>query len=154
MLQGREHDAWEPISGMDASPMIGLVLTMLICVLVITPSIAGEAIWPRAATATPAGEGRVTIGIDPDGRYWLEDVPDPGPIPAHLLAGRLRQAYALRAPADSVLNLKADREVEYSAVLTLLDAAGEVGIRRIDAIVEPPRSPAPIPGPASGPPLP
>ena len=145
MPQDRERDPWEPITGMDASPMIGLVLTVLIVYLVLTPSIAGEPIFPRAATAVPVSQERVTVGIDRQGRYWLEDVADPGPVPAHRLAARIRQAYATLSPADSVLNLKAHREVEYSFVLTLLDAAGEAGIRRIDAVADlpPQRRPAP-----------
>ena len=136
MLPTKKADTWEPISRVDTSPMAGVVLVLLMIAMVMTPSMTGESVLPRAATAAPVEEDRVTIGIDSHGRYWIEGVPDPGPVPVDQLPARVQQAYAILSPRDSVLNLKADRQVPYAAILSLLDAAKALGIHRVDAIAD------------------
>ena len=54
------------------------------------------------------------------------------------LETRLREEYAKR-PDDHVLYLKAHDESEYSRTLTAIEAARNVGVRRIGAITEMPK---------------
>jgi biopolymer transport protein ExbD len=122
----------------NMTPMIDVMLVLLIIFMVITPALAGyAAVLPRAVTAAPEKDDRVTLGIDNQGRYYLDE--QPSVIPEEQLGAALRQAYSAR-PGDHVLYLKADRGVEYSVVLTAIDAAREVGVARIGAITEQARS--------------
>ena len=118
----------------NVTPMIDVMLVLLIIFMVLTPALAGyTAVLPKAYTAAPEKDDRVTLGIDTDGRYHLDE--SPGVIPPDQLASALRNAYATR-PDDHVLYLKADNGVEYSVVLTAIDAARVAGVRRIGAITE------------------
>jgi biopolymer transport protein ExbD len=118
----------------NVTPMVDVMLVLLIIFMVITPALAGYHVTlPKTLTAAPEKEERVTLGIDDQGRYYLDQRPQPVP-PAQLTA-RLRELYATR-PEDHVLYLKADRGVEYSVVLTAIDAARAAGVRRVGAITE------------------
>jgi biopolymer transport protein ExbD/biopolymer transport protein TolR len=121
-------------SEINVTPMIDVMLVLLIIFMVITPALAGyTAVLPKASTAAPEKEDRVTLGIDTDGRYHLDE--SPGVIAPEKLPAALRSAYASR-PDDHVLYLKADAGVNYSVVLTAIDAARVAGVRRIGAITE------------------
>ena len=121
-------------SEINVTPMIDVMLVLLIIFMVITPALAGyTAVLPKAYTAAPEKEDRVTLGIDTEGRYHLDE--SPGVIPPEQLPGALRAAFASR-PDDHVLYLKADAAVDYALVLTAIDAARVAGVRRIGAITE------------------
>ena len=118
----------------NVTPMIDVMLVLLIIFMVITPALAGySAQLPKAATAAPEKEDRVTLGIDTQGRFYLDEKPQP--VPTQQLAAKLQELYASR-PEDHVLYLKADQGVEYSVVLTAIDAARAAGVRRVGAITE------------------
>lgn len=127
-------DGGDVNADINMTPMIDVMLVLLIIFMVITPALAGYAvILPKASTSEEEKEDRVTMGIDRDGRFYLDEVP--GSIPEESLVAALQQAYAAR-PGDHVLYLKADQEVAYSYVLTAIDAAREAGVARIGAITE------------------
>ena len=141
-VAGAESDVNAEI---NVTPMIDVMLVLLIIFMVVTPALAGyTAELPKARTAAPEKDDRVTLGVDTQGRYWIEDVPNPGPIPDAQLAGRLREVYANRDPSDRVLYLKADQGVGYDRVLTAIDAARQVGVARIGAITELPKGARPV----------
>ena len=124
----------------NVTPMIDVMLVLLIIFMVVTPALAYEAKLPKAKMSAPEKEERVTLGIDKDGQYWIEDVPNPGPIPLNQLERRLRETYAARGnPDDHTLYLKADNNVEYSVVLSAIDAARMAGARRVGTITELPK---------------
>jgi biopolymer transport protein ExbD/biopolymer transport protein TolR len=124
-------------SEINVTPMIDVMLVLLIIFMVITPALAGyTAVLPKAVTAAPEKEERVTLGIDNNGLYYLEDGPQ-GAVPPEALEQVLRDAYASR-PEDHILYLKADANVNYSVVLTAIDAARKAGVVRIGAITEMP----------------
>jgi biopolymer transport protein TolR len=124
----------EVTAEINMTPMIDVMLVLLIIFMLITPALATYAVQlPRAVTAAPEKEERVTLGVDALGRFFLDHQREP--IPRDRLVERLREAYAAR-PDDHTLYLKADRTVEYSNVLTAIDAAREAGVRRIGAITE------------------
>jgi biopolymer transport protein ExbD len=122
-------------SDINVTPMIDVMLVLLIIFMVVTPALSYEAKLPKAKMSAPEKEDRVTLGVDNKGQYWLEDVPNPGPIPLAQLEARLKEQYAKR-PEDHILYLKADNGVEYSVVLSAIDAARQAGVRRIGTITE------------------
>ncbi|HEX6910859.1 MAG TPA: biopolymer transporter ExbD [Longimicrobium sp.] len=121
----------------NVTPMIDVMLVLLIIFMVVTPALAYEAKLPKAKMSAPEKDDRVTLGVDKNGQYWIEDVPDPGPIPLNQLQQRLQDAYTRRGnPDDHTLYLKADVNVEYRTVLLAIDAARNAGVRRIGTITE------------------
>ena len=126
----------------NVTPMIDVMLVLLIIFMVVTPALAGyTAILPKARTAAPEKDDRVTLGVDRQGLYYIEaygNVPTTR-IPDEQLTQKLVEAYAER-PEDHVLYLKADNEVEYAKILTAIDHARNAGVRRIGAITEVPRA--------------
>ena len=132
VVAGREDSVVN--AEINVTPMIDVMLVLLIIFMVITPALAGYHVTlPKSVTAAPEKEDRVTLGIDAQGRYYLDERPQP--VPSAQLTQRLRELYATR-PEDHVLYLKADQGVEYSVVLTAIDAARAAGVRRVGAITE------------------
>src|SRR4051794_27564061 len=57
----------------NVTPMIDVMLVLLIIFMVVTPALAGyTAILPKAKTAAPEKEKRVTLGIDRQGFFYIE----------------------------------------------------------------------------------
>jgi biopolymer transport protein TolR len=122
----------------NVTPMIDVMLVLLIIFMVVTPALAGyTAVLPKARTAAPEKEDRVTLGIDRQGNYYIEGH-EVTKVPEAQLTKALTDAYASR-PDDHILYLKADEQVEYAKILTAIDHARNAGVRRIGAITEQPR---------------
>jgi biopolymer transport protein ExbD len=122
----------------NVTPMIDVMLVLLIIFMVVTPALAGyTAILPRAKTAAPEKEKRVTLGIDRAGKYYIEGK-QTVQVPDAQLTEKLKAAYASR-PDDHVLYMKADNDAGYDRILTAIDAARNAGVRRIGAITEMPK---------------
>ena len=122
----------------NVTPMIDVMLVLLIIFMVVTPALAGyTAVLPKARTAAPEKEDRVTLGIDRQGNYYLEGH-EVTKVPEPQLTEALTRAYASR-PDDHILYLKADEQVGYDKILTAIDHARNAGVRRIGAITEQPR---------------
>jgi len=123
----------------NVTPMIDVMLVLLIIFMVVTPALAGyTAILPRAKTAAPEKEKRVTLGIDRAGKYYIEGKSTVQVADAQL-TDKLKEAYASR-PDDHVLYMKADNDAGYDRILTAIDAARNAGVRRIGAITEMPKA--------------
>jgi biopolymer transport protein ExbD len=121
----------------NVTPMVDVMLVLLIIFMVVTVTVPFTATLPAARHAAPAREDRVTLAVDAAGRYWIQDVPDPGPIAPAALPGRLAAAYAARGDADDhVLYLKADHGASYATVMNAVDAARRLGVRRLGMITE------------------
>jgi biopolymer transport protein ExbD len=133
-LAGMESDVNADI---NVTPMIDVMLVLLIIFMVITPALNGYQ-WtaPKALTAAPEKEKRVTLGIDKSGAYFVGEPAKK--VEKEGLTEALKQQYSTR-PDDHTLYLKADNGVAYSVVLTAIDAARDAGVRRIGAITELPK---------------
>jgi biopolymer transport protein ExbD len=123
----------------NVTPMIDVMRVLLIIFMVVTPALAGyTAILPKAKTAAPEKEKRVTLGIDKAGKYYIEGK-QTLQVQESQLATELKKAYATR-PDDHILYLKADNDAGYDRILTAIDAARDAGVRRIGAITELPKA--------------
>jgi len=137
-VAGMESDVNADI---NVTPMIDVMLVLLIIFMITVPSLAGyTAILPKAKTAAPEKEKRVTLGIDRAGNFYIEGKQTKKVAPDQLTE-QLKQAYASR-PEDHVLYMKADNQAGYDKVLTAIDAARQAGVRRIGAITELPKAKA------------
>jgi biopolymer transport protein ExbD len=133
-LAGMDSDVNADI---NVTPMIDVMLVLLIIFMVITPALNGYQ-WtaPKALTAAPEKEKRVTLGIDRNGDYFVGEPAKK--VSKDQLTESLKREFTSR-PDDHTLYLKADNGVSYSVVLTAIDAAREAGVRRVGAITELPR---------------
>jgi biopolymer transport protein ExbD len=121
----------------NVTPMVDVMLVLLIIFMVVTPALLtgfqaqlpmGENLKER-----PDEEGRVTLGIDITGGYYLnraairkEDAP-----------ALLKAAFDAR-PQDKVLFLKADRSLAYSEVMAAMKVARDAGARVVAAVSDAP----------------
>ena len=123
----------------NMTPMIDIMLVLLIIFMIITPAMGAAVKLPTAANVVPQkDEDRVTLAIEKDGKFYLEEKP----IAGDQLAQALRDLYLTR-DEDRILFLKADQAVEYSVVLTAIDYARQAGVRKVAAITDAPKSATP-----------
>ena len=137
----------------NVTPMIDVMLVLLIIFMIVTPAITAgfQATIPRAKNpdAREEGEGEVRLGIDRDGKFYL-DLTDPrtgkytGPryISDADLPTQLMNLYAART-VDKIMYLKADEGIEYSRVQIALEIARKAGVRVVGAIAEQERTKKP-----------
>ncbi len=137
----------------NVTPMIDVMLVLLIIFMIVTPAITAgfQATIPRAKNpdAREEGEGEVRLGIDRDGKFYL-DLTDPrtgkytGPryISDEDLPTQSMNLYAART-VDKIMYLKADEGIEYSRVQIALEIARKAGVRVVGAIAEQERTKKP-----------
>jgi len=140
-------------ANINVTPMIDVMLVLLIIFMIVTPAITAgfQATIPRAKNpdAREEGEGEVRLGIDRDGKFYL-DLTDPrtgkytGPryISDEDLPTQLMNLYAART-VDKIMYLKADESIEYSRVQIALEIARKAGVRVVGAIAEQERTKKP-----------
>ena len=140
-------------ANINVTPMIDVMLVLLIIFMIVTPAITAgfQATIPRAKNpdAREEGEGEVRLGIDKDGKFYL-DLTDPrtgkytGPrlISDEDLPTQLTNLYANRT-VDKILYLKADEGIEYARVQIALEIARKAGVRVVGAIAEQERTKKP-----------
>jgi len=125
--------------------MIDVMLVLLIIFMIVTPAIAAgfQAQIPRASHAAkrPEDNGEIRLGIDKDGKFFLDMVDQSGTytgmrfIADDNLLPTLTNVYAGRA-TDKILYLKSDANVPFSRVQQAIEIGRKAGVRVIDAIAE------------------
>jgi biopolymer transport protein ExbD len=112
----------------NVTPMIDVMLVLLIIFMIVVPQInAGfQATPPQGINlkAHPEEEGDQVLGIDAQGRYFLNKQP----IRNETLMDNLKRIYDARTE-DKILYVKADRNLEYVKVIDALDIASKAGVR-------------------------
>ena len=119
----------------NVTPMIDVMLVLLIIFMIVVPAInAGfQAVPPQGVNlkAHPEDEGDVVLGIDDQGRYYV----DKKPVRAEDLEQHLKNIYDART-MDKVLYVKAHKDLDYAKVLDALDIAAKAGVRVTGMITE------------------
>jgi biopolymer transport protein ExbD len=123
----------------NVTPLIDVMLVLLIIFMIVTPIIAAgfQATIPRSANPEnrPEGSDEVRLGIDKDGKYYLDLGSGPRQIPDDQLPGRLEAIFAART-RDKILFLKADQNIEFGRVQQAIEIARRAGVRVVGAITE------------------
>ena len=119
----------------NVTPMIDVMLVLLIIFMIVVPAInAGfQAEPPKGVNlkAHPEDDGDVVLGIDNQGRYYL----DKKAISPEQLPQALKNIYDART-TDKIMYVKADKGLEYAKVLDALDIAARAGVRMTGMITE------------------
>ncbi len=130
-----------PISEINVTPLVDVMLVLVVIFLLTAPLLASSIRLdlPQAASAAPATvEAPVVVVIDKAGKAFLADQPADNPA----LAARF--AAAMRASAQTELQLRADAGVPYGRVVEVMGLAQKAGLTRIGFMAEPaPAAPAP-----------
>ncbi len=123
----------------NVTPLIDVMLVLLIIFMIVTPIIAAgfQATIPRSANPEnrPEGPDEVRLGIDKDGKFYLDLGSGPRQIPDDQLPGRLESIFGART-RDKILFLKADQNIEFGRVQQAIEIARRAGVRVVGAITE------------------
>ena len=116
-------------------PMIDVMLVLLIIFMVVTPAIAaGFTATPPTGVnlkSHPEADQDQVLGIDKYGRYYLNKQP----IENEQLPELLNSIFSVRT-VDQILYVKADRDLEYGAILEAMYIASKNGVRVVGAITD------------------
>jgi biopolymer transport protein TolR len=122
-------------SAPNVVPMIDVMLVLLIIFMIVVPSLSAgfTAVPPQGVNLKPHPEGDEdqVLGIDADGRYYLNRTP----IANEDLGPRLREIFETRT-TDRFLYIKAHKDLEYSKVIDALDIAAKNEVRVAGMITE------------------
>jgi biopolymer transport protein ExbD len=118
----------------NVTPMIDVMLVLLIIFMVVTPALlAGfTADPPQAINLKDHPEDSdldQVLGIDKDGHYYLNKKP----IEYAQIGPVIKQIYEQRTE-DKIIYLKADKNLEYSKIIDLMDISMKNGVRMVGMI--------------------
>ncbi len=123
----------------NVTPLIDVMLVLLIIFMIVTPIIAAgfQATIPRTEhpEARPEGPEEVRLGIDREGKYYLDLGQGPRLVAEADLPGRLQAIYAARSK-DKIMFLKADQNLDFARVQQAIEIARRAGVRVVGAITE------------------
>ncbi len=116
----------------NVTPLIDVLLVLLIIFMIVTPIIAAgfQATIPRSANPEnrPEGPDEIRLGIDRDGKFYLDLGEGPKQVKDEELPRRLEAIYGNRTK-DKILFLKADQNIEFGRVQQAIEIARQSGVR-------------------------
>jgi len=121
------------MSAINVTPLVDVMLVMLIIFMVTAPMMqSGIGVnLPQAETrSTPAEEG-LTLTITSDRYIHLQDQV----ISQFLLEDSLKAYFA--GQEEKVVYLKADQDLPYGFVITVIDIAKKAGVEVVGLVTEP-----------------
>lgn len=121
-------------SDINVTPLVDVMLVLLIIVMLIAPMLQKgvDVKLPVAANTVnkPESQGQTVVAISAEKRVFLNTVP----IRNEDLTSKI--AELLEAKKDSIIIIKADEDVEYSAVMATMDALRAAGVEDMGLITE------------------
>ncbi len=120
----------ELITKINVTPIIDVALVLVIILLVTAPIISSTALrvqLPEAHTRAPEDERSVSVVIEPEGDFRIEE----DAVPPGRLVEAIRARLARAGGGDERVVVWADTSVPYAKVETVLEAARTAGARRL-----------------------
>ena len=119
----------------NVTPMIDVMLVLLVIFMIVVPQInAGfKAVPPEGQNLKPHPEedGDQVLGIDDQGRYYLNKKP----VRDEDIATLVKGIYGQERP-DYIMYVKAHKDLEYLKVINALDMLSKNGVRVAALITE------------------
>ena len=132
-------------SDINVTPLCDVMLVLLIIMMIVAPLLQqGVAVKLPVAQNTsdkPESQDQTVIAIAKDKSMYLQAKP----IQEGELATRVNEL--LENKKEKIVIIRADEEVEYSAVMAAMDQLRQAGVEDIGLITDPKRAPG---GPAGG----
>jgi biopolymer transport protein TolR len=124
----------------NVTPLVDVVLVLLIIFMVTAPMMSRgiDVRLPRTAAGSDATEDRLVVTVDRDGTIYLND----RPVNAQLLPERLKSE--MQRTGSEFVFLRADQEVPYGKVMTVMDQIKKAGADKVGMVTRP-AAPAPVP---------
>ena len=125
------------MSDINVTPLVDVVLVLLIIFMVTAPMMQRgvDVRLPRVESSADAREQRLVVTVARDQRVYLNDQV----VGLSLVGERVRNL--TRSTGIDFVFLRADREVPYGRVMSVMDAIKKAGIEKVGLVTEP--SPAP-----------
>jgi TolR protein len=125
------------LSDINVTPLVDVVLVLLIIFMVTAPMMQRgvDVRLPRVESSSDAQEQRLVVTVGKDQRIYLNDEV----VGLSLIGDRVRDLS--RSTGVDFVFLRADREVPYGRVMTVMDAIKHAGIEKVGLVTEP--GPAP-----------
>jgi biopolymer transport protein TolR len=119
-------------SDINVTPLVDVMLVLLIIMMLVAPLLQ-QGVSVRLPTATnttdhPETQGQTVVAIAPNKDLYL----NAKPIRESELAMKVTEQ--LESQKEKVVLIKADEEVEYSAVMSVMDQLRQAGIEDIGLI--------------------
>jgi len=126
-------------SDINVTPLCDVMLVLLIIMMIVAPLLQqGISVrLPQAANTAdkPETQGQTVIAIGPNKAVYV----NAKPIQEGELVTKINEL--LENQKEKVILIKADTEVEYSAVMTTMDQLRQAGIEDIGLITDPKKTP-------------
>jgi biopolymer transport protein TolR len=128
-----------PVSEINVTPLVDIMLVLLIIMMLIAPLLQKgvNVTLPTAdhVVDKPDTQQQTVVHVTADKKYYVNNVEaDPRD-----LVDRIR--YALEEKKEKVVYLKADAEAPYGAVMTMMDQLHEAQIENVGLITDTRRKP-------------
>jgi len=128
-------------SDINVTPLVDVMLVLLIIMMIVAPLLQqGVSVKLPVATNTqekPDTQEQTVLAIDSNRRLYLNAVP----VQKDDLQRRVTEI--LESKKDRIVIIKADEDVEYSAVMDAMDALRASGIEDMGLITDPRRTASP-----------
>ncbi|MDX6770418.1 MAG: biopolymer transporter ExbD [Elusimicrobiota bacterium] len=122
------EDSDGPITGINVTPLVDIVLVVLIIFMATAPMISRRAVKvdvPKVAKHERMATEAIAVALDKEHQLTVGGKP----VTRMELLGYLARAVAARE--DQAVTLSADRTLPYGEVAELLDAVRGAGVRKV-----------------------
>ncbi|MDD5304218.1 MAG: biopolymer transporter ExbD [Elusimicrobia bacterium] len=123
-----EGDSDGPITGINVTPLVDIVLVVLIIFMATAPMIARRAIKvevPKVSKSDKTATEAIAVGLDAKRQLTLAGKPTTLDDLKKLLSA------AAAAKPDQAVTLSADKTLSYGDVAELLDAVRSAGVKKV-----------------------
>ncbi|MCX6624498.1 MAG: biopolymer transporter ExbD [Acidobacteria bacterium] len=132
----KKQTALPPVSDINVTPMVDVMLVMLIIFMVITPMLSKGVSVDLAKTKNPIAmqaadkEDAVLVAVSRDGRVFLGSTP----INADALPAKVKDLLTSRL--DKTVYLKSDARARYEKVVDVVDNLRSAGVDQLGMLTE------------------
>lgn len=132
-MRARKRQLSTNLSQINVTPLVDVMLVMLIIFMVTAPMMqAGITVnLPSAETRSNPSQGGLVLTISKDRYIYIEDKA----IHLMLLEETLRNRMAFEE--KKIVFLRADQDVPYGTVISVMDVIKKAGIETVGMIVQP-----------------
>jgi TolR protein len=133
-LPGRGNGKYGPaLSDINVTPLVDVILVLLIIFMVTAPMMSRgiDVRLPKTEAGTDTTEDMLVVTVDRDSTIYLND----RPVNLALLTERLKSEMQ-RTGTDFVF-LKADQEVPYGRVMSVMDQIKKAGADKVGMVTRP-----------------